>query len=81
MNSEILRNVENGINRAKRNTNFRNKIEGGFRKFEKNNARIFEEIDFCEKCNNILKYNGKQTPHLIHYKCCTTRNSNFDLKR
>lgn len=81
MNSEIIKKIENGVFHIKKNSQSRSKIWDIFGQIENDEGRLIDGVVICEKCNHILKYNGKQTSNLIRHKCYVVRNSNVALKK
>lgn len=81
MNSKIMKNIENGVFRAIKKNKSRSKIWDIFCQIEKDDGNVIEGVVLCEKCNHILKYNGKQTSNLIRHKCYIAQNCNVALKK
>lgn len=80
MNSEIIKNIENGVYRIVKKTQSRSKIWEIFSQIEKDNGKVMDGVVLCEKCKGIFKFNGKQTSNLIRHKCYAERNRDVILK-
>lgn len=81
MNSELLKNIETGVFRVTKNKDSRSEIWNIFSQIEKDDGTTIDGVVICDKCNNILKYNGKQTSNLIRHKCYVLQNCNVAVKK